>query len=216
MPHRGGRAAGVALLAVALGAAIVRPPLPALAAVPAMIPASLPSTAQAAPAFAPGRILVRFDRTASAPQRRNARTAVRSAKATAIRGVAGLEIVETDLPVDQAIGRLKGAKGVRYAEPDYVIHTAALPNDPYLASQWALEQPSGVDIDAPAAWAVTTGSPSIPVAVVDTGVQLDHPDLAANIWTNPGEIPGRDASTRSASDVVRTSSGRRPKSPLPP
>ncbi|MGI5844524.1 MAG: S8 family peptidase [Candidatus Xenobium sp.] len=47
------------------------------------------------------------------------------------------------------------------------------------------------DIDAPEAWAVTTGNPNGPlIAVIDTGVDYNHPDLVNNIWTNPGEIPG--------------------------
>ena len=48
------------------------------------------------------------------------------------------------------------------------------------------------DIDAPEAWRITTGKREggPVIAVIDTGVQLDHPDLDANIWTNPGEIPG--------------------------
>ena len=59
--------------------------------------------------------------------------------------------------------------------------------DPMLAEQWALTDPEGVD--AAEAWSQTTGAGAL-VAILDTGVQLNHPDLQANIWTNPGEIPG--------------------------
>jgi hypothetical protein len=53
-----------------------------------------------------------------------------------------------------------------------------------VAGLWGLER-----IQAPLAWDVTTGSHSVVVAVIDTGVDYNHPDLAANMWTNPGEIP---------------------------
>ncbi len=53
---------------------------------------------------------------------------------------------------------------------------------------WGLDNPRDVDIDAPEAWSVTTGSPSTIVAVLDTGIDLDHPELAGRIWTNPGEV----------------------------
>ncbi len=81
-------------------------------------------------------------------------------------------------------------------ERDEVHQLQSLPNDPQLSQLWGLEntgQSGGradADIDAPAAWSLTTGSRSVVVAVVDTGVDYTHPDLAANIWTNPGEIAG--------------------------
>jgi len=71
-----------------------------------------------------------------------------------------------------------------------------LSNDPRLLSQWALNnvgQTSGTpdaDIDAPEAWEITNGSHDVVVGVIDTGIDLTHPDLAANIWRNPNEIPG--------------------------
>ncbi len=73
-------------------------------------------------------------------------------------------------------------------------------NDPYLPKQWnytntgsasmALTAREGADVNVKDAWRLTTGDPSIVVAVVDQGVQVNHPDLAANMWVNEGEIPG--------------------------
>jgi subtilisin family serine protease len=65
-------------------------------------------------------------------------------------------------------------------------------NDPLLAEQWGLIAEHG--IRAPAAWEVTTGSREVVVALLDSGIDRSHPDLAANVWTNPSEIAdnGRD------------------------
>ena len=62
---------------------------------------------------------------------------------------------------------------------------AIVPNDPYFGEQWYLDQ-----IHATEAWDITTGSPNVVVAVIDTGVDIYHEDLEENIWTNPGEIIG--------------------------
>ena len=73
-------------------------------------------------------------------------------------------------------------------EPNFEIHSNTTPNDTYFSLQWVFKQGSDIDIDAPEAWGISTGSNSVVVGVIDTGIQLDHPDLASNIWTNPGEI----------------------------
>jgi subtilisin family serine protease len=86
--------------------------------------------------------------------------------------------------------------GVRSVEPDAILTGAALPNDPSFSRLWGLHntgQTGGLadaDLDAPEAWDVTTGSRSVVVAVVDTGIDYRHPDLAANMWRNPGEVAG--------------------------
>jgi subtilisin family serine protease len=75
--------------------------------------------------------------------------------------------------VDKAVSTLSAAAGVVYAEPNRYRETCVVPSDPSFAAQWGLTK-----INCPAAWDRTTGSPNITVAVIDTGVDLDHPELA--------------------------------------
>jgi subtilisin family serine protease len=74
---------------------------------------------------------------------------------------------------------------------------AVFPNDPSFGQLWGLQNEglnsegvADADIDAPEAWSITTGSEEVVVAVIDTGVDPTHPDLAANMWVNDGEIAG--------------------------
>ncbi|MGH2871337.1 MAG: S8 family serine peptidase, partial [Solirubrobacteraceae bacterium] len=105
-------------------------------------------------------------------------------------------------------------RAVRFAEPNYLMRASAVspatgvtnvPDDASFGLQWAslntgqdvngVTGVAGADDSAAQAWAVTTGSRSIVVGEVDTGVDYNHPDLAANIWSNPGGIGGCPAGT---------------------
>lgn len=114
--------------------------------------------------------------------------------------VPGLCLVRPAMDADQALALLAGVPGLEYAEPNYVMRAAGVPNDPRFAEQWALQNTgqlvngttgkNDADIDAPEAWDVYTGDPNFVIAVIDVGVYYNHQDLAGNIWANPGEVAG--------------------------
>lgn len=97
--------------------------------------------------------------------------------------------------VSSLVAFLSALPGVVYAEPNYIIRTTLTPNDTRFGELWGLNNTGqvvggtagipGADISAVSAWDVSTGSSSIVVGVVDTGVDYNHPDLAANIWSAP-------------------------------
>ena len=75
---------------------------------------------------------------------------------------------------------------VEWAEPNYLLQASYLPSDPYYHEQWYLDK-----VKAPQAWDLTKGgSEDIIIAVLDTGVDIDHPDLKDNIWVNLDELKG--------------------------
>ena len=83
------------------------------------------------------------------------------------------------------IDKLNMLPEVEYAEPDYIYKISDVPNDDYYSDQYGL----GL-VNAPGVWDLNIDCSDVVVAVIDTGVLTSHSDLAANIWTNPGEIPG--------------------------
>jgi subtilisin family serine protease len=160
------------------------------------------SLAAAAPASAErGDVLVRFAADATAGERGEARSA---ARVTRRRGLplARLELAEPapGMSAAAAAARLERQPGVLYAEPDAPRHALVLPNDRFFGAEWGLHNTGqtvggaagteDADIDAPGAWDVTVGSPSVLVAVADTGVDITHPDLAPNVWVNAAEVAG--------------------------
>src|SRR5207302_834452 len=93
------------------------------------------------------------------------------------------------------VSELSARSDVEYAEPNYIVHTTAIPNDPRFGELWGLQNTGqtirgfpripGADISVTAAWDISTGSRANVVAVIDTGIDYRHPDLAANIWSAP-------------------------------
>lgn len=104
--------------------------------------------------------------------------------------------------VAEAVGRLAPLPGAVEVEADALLRAEVLPDDPLLGPvsggyQWGLRNTghwaggvAGADIDAAAGWDAAAAAGEVIVAVADEGVQFDHPDLAARMWTNTAEIPG--------------------------
>ncbi|HUW12361.1 MAG TPA: S8 family serine peptidase [Anaerolineae bacterium] len=167
-------------LALLLSLALLRPGM-GLATVPAAEggPRSqyrLPPSSFAESRYAPGRILVRFVED-------------RLDTATALSLTHGLREIERIEPIhvhvlavpdgqEEALARaLQADESVAYAEPDYLYSALRVPDDPYYADrQWNMRK-----IGLETAWDISTGSAGVVIAVLDTGVDLGHPDLAAKI-----------------------------------
>ncbi len=151
-------------------------------------------------ALVPGRLIVRFAPGLGRPAQRGVAGNLGDELGRRL-GVAGLGIVDTPAGRNPraAARHLAAQPGVLYAEPDQLIDYRTIPDDPMFGHQWALlnggqridadKGTPGADIVATPAWNLGTGSPSVIVADVDTGADLTHPDLAANIWINPAETP---------------------------
>jgi subtilisin family serine protease len=100
-------------------------------------------------------------------------------------GVAKLK-VRGAMPLSEATRYYEGLPLVEYAEPNYSLRAADAPDDPL----YDLQQSYYELIGAPDAWEMGSGSSSVVVAVLDTGVDVGHPDLQDQIWQNGAEVPG--------------------------
>lgn len=154
--------------------------------------------------FHPERLLVRFKAGVTRGER-DATHQAAGAKGVLwdYRAVSGLQLVRVaPNELSAALRTYRDHPEVRYAEPDYTIYATEIPNDPDFGELWGLHNVGqtvngdpgtpGADIRACGAWDLWTGDPDFRIAVIDTGVDYLHPDLQANIWTNPDEIAGNE------------------------
>lgn len=109
------------------------------------------------------------------------------------REIAALGVQVVEVPAGKANEKAAAYQKeglVEFAEPDYVAKAVGIPNDSYFSKQWDMNntgQTGGkpdADIDAPEAWNITIGNPTVKVAVLDTGIDQDHEDLAGKIAAN--------------------------------
>lgn len=159
------------------------------------------AVAPSAAASAPHGVLVRFAAGATAADRQaiRDRAGVGLEKTLPLRGLQLVRPGPGD-SVNATVERLERSARVLYAEPDRTRVASARPSDPELDMEWGLDntgQPvegvsgtADADIDAPEAWDLTTGSSAVTVGILDTGVDSLHPDIAPNLWANPGESGG--------------------------
>lgn len=116
--------------------------------------------------------------------------------------------VPTGLDPVTFVAKLQASGLFEYAEVNTIGRWEQLiPDDTLFTDQWGLDntgQTGGTadaDVDAPEAWDITVGSPTVAVAVLDSGTDYDHEDLECNIWVNPGEDLGNDGVVMDPADL---------------
>jgi len=148
-----------------------------------------------------GEILVKFGSDVP-EQSRQAIRALVGAKVVQVFSSIGVEYwrLPDETDTEAVLARLAAFPEIEYAEPNYVYMPQMLPNDPDFGLLWHLHNTGqwvngsagsvGADISALEAWDKEIGDPALVIAVIDSGVAYEHPDLIQNVWTNRGEIPG--------------------------
>src|SRR5499425_3746783 len=144
------------------------------------------------PEYVSDEIIVKFREGVDEYKKDLARFRVSGTRKKVFKVIRGLEVIKLSrgVSVEEAIGVYRQDPDVLYAEPNYILRTTLTPNDTRFGEMWGLNnigQSRGApdaDIDAPEAWSITTGSSNVVVAILDTGIDYNHQDLAANMFRN--------------------------------
>jgi subtilisin family serine protease len=146
-------------------------------------------------AFMPNQLIVRLTDGGSAVKLAALMAKVGAVDVKQLETVDGLYVIALPpaMSVASAAQLARQLEGVAYAEPNYIVTTQTVPNDPRFGELWNLHNTGqaggtpGADIHAPEAWDLTTGSSTVVVALLDTGIDYNHQDLAANMFRNEAD-----------------------------
>jgi subtilisin family serine protease len=143
-----------------------------------------------------GELLIKFKGSSPAAERANVRANLGAQRRRGFRSGAEHWTLPPGLSTEKAMARQRGNPHIEYIEPNYILGSDRAPNDPRYAELYGLNNigqtggTPGADISAESAWDGTTGSRDVVVAVIDSGIDYAHEDLAGNIFINDNEIPG--------------------------
>ncbi|XOV90621.1 MAG: S8 family serine peptidase [Pseudomonadota bacterium] len=143
--------------------------------------------------FVPGQVLARIPRDMSPADRDR----LLSTMNLTILDSPARNVFRLALPDGAQVQQVAGVldrNGIT-AEPNFYVHSDKIPNDPDFGAQWALQSSNSphsvnTDIGVTDYWDLTIGSRDIVIGIADSGIRYDHPDIATNLWANPGEIAG--------------------------
>ena len=135
------------------------------------------------PECVPGEFIVKYRTDTSAEQRLTVAASVGIETIQDLELI-GAQLVRADESRQEAVANLALSSAVEWFECNYRQEIVRTPDDGDFSQQWGLPK-----ISAPAAWDQATDAPNVILAIVDTGVDYRHVDLAANMWRNPAEVP---------------------------
>ncbi len=153
-------------------------------------PVTLHAAQGQSPTYVPDEVIVKYRDGVDEYKKEIGRFRLAGQRKKQFKIVPGLEVIKLgrNVSVEDAIAAYQQDPDVLYAEPNHILHLTAAPkitvtpNDPSFGSLWGLTK-----ISAPSAWNITTGSNQVVVAVIDTGIDYTHPDLAANMFRNEAD-----------------------------
>jgi hypothetical protein len=134
--------------------------------------------------YAPGEVLVKFKKGASEGRKMQAHVQAGTEVIKVLKEIGWHHVrSKRGESTEVLLERYRNSPDVEYVEPNIQYHLYTTPNDPKFSLQWGLTK-----IGAPRAWDAQTGNSSVTIAIIDSGVDYTHPDLAANMWINSGEV----------------------------